>query len=72
MTLRGRLTIAGIGMAIYLLNLIPPEYGYRAGVWTREMLIAAADHAACLIAAAVVAAVSFFAGVWAACYRLRG
>jgi hypothetical protein len=68
--MRGHLIFAaGIGMAIFLLNLIPPEYGYRAGVWTRQML---ADHAVCLIAAAVVAAVSFFAGVWAACARLRG
>ena len=52
-------------LMIYLLNLIPPEYGYRAGVWTRQML---ADHAVC--AALLIAA--FIAGVWCACAGLRG
>ena len=67
--MRGHLIFAAVcGMAIYLLNLIPPEHGYRAGVWTRQMLIAAADHAVC--AALLIAA--FIAGVWAACARLRG
>jgi DNA polymerase III epsilon subunit-like protein len=51
-----------------VVGVIPPE-AKAVHHLTEAML---ADHAACLITAAVVAAVSFFAGVWAACARLRG